>query len=302
MSDSLFNVYQNVESAKELWDSLESKYMAEDASIEGSRDQVGSQYSYCYSIEKDPRTYDEAMQSRDAAFWKEAIDDEIGSIIKNNTWVLSDLPLGCKPVACKWIFKRKMKVDGIIDKFKARLVIQSFRQKERIDYIDTYARVACIITIILLLDLAAIHNLVTHQMDVKIVFVYGDLDEKVHMKQPKGFVMQGNEHKVCKPVKSLYGLKQAPKQWHQMFDEVVLSSGFLLNQSDKCVYSKSDSSDKGVIICLYVDDMLIFRTDQNQVDKTKKILSSRFSMKDIGEADVILGIKIKRENKGIVIT
>ncbi|GJU76839.1 zinc finger, CCHC-type containing protein [Tanacetum coccineum] len=117
-------------------------------------------------------------------------------------------------------------------------------------------------------------------------FLNGDLDEEVYMKQPERFVMSGNEHKVCKLVKSLYGLKQAPKQWHQKFDEVVLSSGFLLNQSDKCVYSKFDSSDKGVIICLY--DMLIFETDQNQVDKNKKFLSSKFSMKDMGEADVIL--------------
>ncbi|GJR12720.1 zinc finger, CCHC-type containing protein [Tanacetum coccineum] len=228
---------------------------------------------------------------------KEAIDDEIGSIMENNTWVLSDLPPGCK-----WIFKRKMKVDGTIDKFKARLVIQGFRQKEGIDYFDTYAPVARITTIRLLLALAAIHNLVIHQMDVKTAFLNGDLDEEVYMKQPEGFVMPGNEHKVCKLVKSLYGLKQAPKQWHQKFDEVVLSSGFLLNQSDKCVYSKFNRSGEGVIICLYVDDMLIFGTDQNQVDKTKKFLSSKFSMKDMGEADVILGIKIKRENKGIVIT
>ncbi|GKE73212.1 zinc finger, CCHC-type containing protein [Tanacetum coccineum] len=137
-------------------------------------------------------------------------------------------------------------------------------------------------------------------MDVKKAFLNGDLDEEVYMKQPEGFIMPGNEHKVCKLVKSLYGLKQAPKQWHQKFDEVVLLSGFHLNQSDKCVYSKFDDSGKGVIICLYVDDMLIFGTDQNQVDKTKKFLSSRFSMKDMGKADVILGIKI--ENKGIVIT
>ncbi|GKA43936.1 zinc finger, CCHC-type containing protein [Tanacetum coccineum] len=259
--------------------------------VEGSRDQVGSQYSYCFSIEEDPRTYNEAMQSRDAAFWKEAIDDEIGSIMENNTWVLSDLPPGCKPLGCKWIFKRKMKVDGTIDKFKARLVIQGFRQKEGIDYFDTYAPVARITTIRLLLALAAIHNLVIHQMDVKTTFLNGDLDEEVYMKQPEGFVMPGNEHKVCKLVKSLYGLKQAPKQWHQKFDEVVLSSGFHLNQSDKCVYSKFDSSGKGVIICLYVDDMLIFGTDQNQVDKTKKFLSSKFSMKDMGEADVILGAR-----------
>ncbi|GKC82739.1 zinc finger, CCHC-type containing protein [Tanacetum coccineum] len=233
---------------------------------------------------------------------KEAIDDEIGSIMENNTWVLSDLPPGCKPLGCQWIFKRKMKVDRTIDKFKAQLVIQGFKQKEGIDYFDTYTRVARITTIRLLLALAATHNLVIHQMDVKTTFLNGDLDEEVYMKQPEGFVMPGNEHKACKLVKSLYGLKQAPKQWHQKFDEVVLFSGFHLNQSDKCVYSKFDNSGKGVIICLYVDDMLIFRTNQNQVDKTKKFLSSKFSMKDMGEADVILGIKIKCENKGIVIT
>ncbi|GKD76981.1 zinc finger, CCHC-type containing protein [Tanacetum coccineum] len=70
--------------------------------------------------------------------------------------------------------------------------------------------------------------------------------------------MPGNENKVCKLIKYLYGLKQAPKQWNQKFDEVVLSNGYLLNQADRCVYSKFDESSKGVIICLYVDDMLIF--------------------------------------------
>nr|GEW74586.1 zinc finger, CCHC-type [Tanacetum cinerariifolium] len=95
--------------------------------VEGSRDQVGSQYLYCYSIEEELRTYNEAMQSRDAAFWKESIDDEIGFIMENNTWVLFDLPPGCKPLGCKWIFKRKMKVDGTIDKFKARLKFLSSR-------------------------------------------------------------------------------------------------------------------------------------------------------------------------------
>ncbi|GKB69413.1 zinc finger, CCHC-type containing protein [Tanacetum coccineum] len=178
--------------------------------------------------EEDPRTYNEAMQSHDATFWKEVIDDEIGFIMENNTCVLSDLSPGCKPLGCKWIFKRKIKVDGTIDKFKARLVIQGFRQKKGIDYFDTYTPVACITTIRLLLALAAIHNLVIHQMDVKTAFLNGDLDEEVYMKQPEGFVMP--------------------------------------------------------------------------VDKNKKFLSSKFSMKDMGEADVIFGIKIKRENKGIVIT
>nr|GEX65701.1 zinc finger, CCHC-type [Tanacetum cinerariifolium] len=89
-----------------------------------------AEHSTAYSIEEDPRTYNEAMQSQDSAFWKEAIDDEIGSIMENNTWVLSDLPRDCKPLGCKWIFKRKMKVDGTVDKFKARLVIQGFRKRK----------------------------------------------------------------------------------------------------------------------------------------------------------------------------
>ncbi|GKC13235.1 zinc finger, CCHC-type containing protein [Tanacetum coccineum] len=99
--------------------------------------------------------------------------------------------------------------------------------------------------------------------------------------------MPGNENKVWKLIKSLYGLKQAPKQLHQNFDEAILSNGYLLNQVDKCVYSKFDKIGKEVIICLYVDDMLIFGTDQVQVDLVKEFLSSRFLMKEIGEADVI---------------
>ena len=79
----------------------------------------------------------------------------------------------------------------------------------------------------------------------------------------------------------------------------VVSHRFRLNQADKCVYTKFDELGKGVIICLYVDDMLIFGTDQEQVDSTKEFLSSKFSMKDMGEADVILGIRIKRNGKEI---
>nr|KAJ0221579.1 hypothetical protein LSAT_V11C200099630 [Lactuca sativa] len=256
--------------------------------IKGITNETISQHQYCFNIEEDPKTFSEAIASRDVHFWKEAIHDEIDSIMHNNTWVLADLPPGCKALGCKWILKRKMKVDGTIDKYKAGLVIQGFRQKEGIDFFDTYAPVARISTIRLLLALATIHNLVIHQMDVKNAFLNGDLDEEIYMKQPEGFVMPGNEHKVCKLKKSLYGLKQAPKQWHQKFDDVVLSNGFALNQVDKCVYSKFDTFGKRVMICLYVDDMLVFGTDLEEVNKTKKFLSSSFEMKDLGEAKKIL--------------
>ncbi|GJR78682.1 zinc finger, CCHC-type containing protein [Tanacetum coccineum] len=129
--------------------------------------------------ENDPKTFDEAMKSQDVSFWKEAINDEMDSIMGNNTWVLVDLPPGCKPLGCKWIFKRKLKVDETIKKFKARLVIQGFKQKSGIDYFDTYAPVARISTIRLLIAISSIHNLIIHQMDVKTAFLNGDLDEEV---------------------------------------------------------------------------------------------------------------------------
>ena len=132
-------------------------------------------------------------------------------------------------------------------------------------------------------------------MDLKIAFLYEELDEEVYMKQPKGFILEGQEQKVCKLVKSLYGLKQAPKKWHQKFDEMILYYGFKSNQADKCVYIKFDSYGNGVIICLYVDGMLIFRTSFVQFQGTKDFLSMSFQMKDMGEADVILGIMILRQ-------
>ncbi|GJT39969.1 zinc finger, CCHC-type containing protein [Tanacetum coccineum] len=101
------------------------------------------------------------------------------SIIGNNTWVLTDLPLGCKSLGCKWIFKKKMKVNGIVEKFKSRLVIQGFRQKSRINYFNTYALVARISTIRLLIALALIHNLIIHQIDVKTTFLNDELNEEV---------------------------------------------------------------------------------------------------------------------------
>ncbi|GKB92703.1 zinc finger, CCHC-type containing protein [Tanacetum coccineum] len=167
---------------------------------------------------------------------KEAIDDEIGSIMENNTWVLSGLPPSCKPLGCKWIFKRKMKVDGTIDKFKARLVIQGFRQKERIDYFDTYAPVARITTIRLLLALAAIHNLVIHQMDVKTTFLNGDLKEEVYMKQLEGFIMIGYtvSHEVGlisrhKDMVASFATQQL-RQWQQPFMASLRALAHLMMQ------------------------------------------------------------------------
>ncbi|GKB02548.1 retrovirus-related pol polyprotein from transposon TNT 1-94 [Tanacetum coccineum] len=138
-------------------------------------------------------------------------------------------------------------------------------------------------------------------MDVKTAFLNGELDEEIYMQQPKGFVVQGQEHKVCKLVKSLYGFKQALKQWYEKFDNTLLSNGFQINEYDKCVYVKQYKN-AFVIICLYVDDMLIMRTNMDVINQNKKMLHSSFDMKDMGEADVILGIRIQKNSNGYILT
>ena len=178
---------------------------------------------------------------------------------------------------------------------------KGYTQKKGIDYFDTYSPVTRLTTIRILIAMALIHKLIVHQMDVKTAFLNGDLDEEIYMDQPEGFVVQGQESKVCKLRKSLYGLKQAPKQWHEKFDNTLTSNGFVVNESDRCVYSKF-SYDSGVIICLYVDDMLILGIDMNVVKNTKDLLSLNFDMKDLGEVDVVLGIKIIRNSEGIILS
>ena len=86
-----------------------------------------------YMLEDEPQSFKEAISTPKAPFWKEAVNSEIESILQNHTWELVDLPLGCKPLGYKWIFKRKLKADGSIDKYKARLVVKGYKQKECMD-------------------------------------------------------------------------------------------------------------------------------------------------------------------------
>jgi hypothetical protein len=109
-------------------------------------------------------------------------------------------------------------------------------------------------------------------MDVKTTFLNGELDEEIYMKQPEGFVTHGHEDMVCRLRKSLYGLKQAAKQCHEKFDRTLTSAGFVVNEADTCVYYRFVGS-KGVILCLYLDDILIFGTNIVVINDVKSFLS-----------------------------
>ena len=123
-------------------------------------------------------------------------------------------------------------------------------------------------------------------MDVKTAFLNENLEDKIYMEQAKRFVAHGKENKVCKLVKSLYELKQAPKQWHEKFDNAMSSNGFKMNECDKCVYLKNTENEYA-IVCLYVDDMLITGSSDDMIKAPKKMLTSKFDMKEIGVVDII---------------
>ena len=120
-----------------------------------------------YLVDDTPRTIEEAYSSPDADYWKEAVRSEMDSIMSNGTWEVVDRPFGCKPVGCKWVFKKNLSPDGTIEKYKAKLVAKGYTQREDKDYFDTYSLVARLTTIRVLLSLAASHGLLVHHMDVK---------------------------------------------------------------------------------------------------------------------------------------
>jgi len=198
--------------------------------------------------------------------------------------------------------KKKHRPDGTIEKYKARLVAKGYTQKEGEDFFDTYSPVSCLTTVRALLSLAASYGILINQIDVKTNFLNGELEEEIYMDQFDGFVSKGQEGMVCKSLKSLYGLKQVPKQWHEKFDRTLTSAGFVANEADKCVYYRFGGVE-GVILYLYVDDILIFGTSLNVIKELNEFLSQCFEMKALGEADVILNIKlVKERNGGVIVT
>ena len=161
-----------------------------------------------------PRTIQEALGDPN---WKLAVKEEMDALRKNNTWSITVLPHNKRAIGCKWVFTVKCKADGNVERYKARLVAKGFTQTHGIDYQETFAPVAKINSIRILLSLAVNFNWPLHQFDVKNAFLNGELHEEVYMSLPPGFEENLGRDKVCKLKKSLYGLKQSPRAWFERF-------------------------------------------------------------------------------------
>jgi len=164
----------------------------------------------------------------------------------------------------------------------------------RIDFGHIFSLVAKVASIRLLLSVVVAFDFKVEQMDVKITFLHGALEEEIYMKQPEGFTVKGKKQLVCKFKKSLYGLNQSPRIWYQKFDTFIWGLGFTRSRADHCVYFKLIGK-CFIYLVLYVDDMLLVGNDKEIIQYLKTQLSSKFNMKDLGAANYILGMEIKRD-------
>ena len=150
----------------------------------------------------------------------------------------------------------------------------------------------------MLFVIASKYKLIVHPIDDKTAFLNGDLK---YMKQPEGCVVSKKEHKVFKLGTSIYGLKQEPKKLNEKIDNMMLSHGYLINGVDKIAYIyRKLHNNEGVIIYLYVNDLLIFSSSHDVVHNTKCFLNSKFDVADLGKENIILEIKILRDNGCII--
>ena len=149
-----------------------------------------------------PRTVREAMDSKDGKLWKKAMDEEMVALDESKAWDLVDFPIGRK-----WVFKKKINVEGKMEKYKAQLVAKGYSDVERIDFGVIFSLVSKLTFIRFVLPVVVEFDFDVEHMDVKTTFLHGDLEEEIYMKQPEGYVVKGKKELVCKLKNSMYGLK-----------------------------------------------------------------------------------------------
>ena len=242
-----------------------------------------------------PKTFKEARSCAEREQWRIAIQKEIDALKANGTWALvslDSLPHGSKPIGGKWVFD--IKWDG---RYKARFVIKGYAQKYGRDYTETFAPVVNTTSIRILMSLCVENKLRLRQFDIPNAFLKGNLTEEVYMYQPEGFVEGHNL--VCKLIKTLYGLKQASKEFYEVLRSYLSSIGFIRNDVDQCVYTKT-SNEGTNIIGTHVDDGFFFGTNQQQLRDFELSLYTTFEC-ECHDANNLLGMRIEQSDDNSIL-
>ena len=229
--------------------------------------------------------------------WVNAMHEELENFERNRVWVLVEPPPNCHPIGTKWVFKNKQGEDGVVVRNKARLVAQGYSQKEGIDYEETFAPVARLEAIRILLAFAASKGFKLFQMDVKSAFLNGFIEEEVYVRQPPGFENPKHPDRVFKLQKALYGLKQAPRAWYARLKTFLLENGFKMGSVDKTLFLLKHDGNT-LIVQIYVDDIIFGGSSHALVAKFADTMSREFEMSMMGELTFFLGLQIKQSKEG----
>ncbi|KAL3712502.1 hypothetical protein TMatcc_001201 [Talaromyces marneffei ATCC 18224] len=238
-----------------------------------------------------PQTYEEAVNDpKFGSQWRKAVELEIRNLIRFGTWRFVKRPDHKAVISCKWVFDIKYQADGRIERFKARLVARGFSQQEGLDFEDTFAPVIRLESLRVLFAIAAMYGLTAHLLDATNAFVGSKLDKQIYMEVPKGLPksLQPRKDEVCELLQSLYGLRQSANLWCHKVKKFVTSIGFKPSTADPGTFI----NERGTIIALYMDDILVFSKNEKAIELTKEKLKEFHPMKDSGRVNKILGIRI----------
>ncbi|CAL8109306.1 unnamed protein product [Prunus armeniaca] len=203
-------------------------------------------------------------------------------------------------VGCRWVFTIKHNDDGSIERYTARLVAKRYTHTYGVDYEETFAPVAKLNIVRVLLSLAANLDWPLHQFDVKNVFLHGELTREVYMDIPPRY----NTTKtgtICKLRKALYGLKQSPHAWFGRFTMAMKNNGFRHSISNHTLFLKHQKG-KVTTLVIYVDDMIITGNDKHEISQLQDYLATEFEIKNLGGLKYFLGIEVARSQQGIFLS
>ncbi|GJS64091.1 retrovirus-related pol polyprotein from transposon TNT 1-94 [Tanacetum coccineum] len=250
---------------------------------------------FCFISTIEPKNVNEALGDKS---WIVAMQEELNQFIANDVWELVPQPKNMTIIGTKWVFRNKLDENGVVSQNKARLVAQGYNQQEGIDYDETYAPVARLESIRILLAYACALDFKLFQMDVKSAFLNGFINEEVYVAQPPGFIDFEKPDHVYKLKKALYGLKQAPKAWYDRLKAFLIKHEYKMGMVDNTLFTKKKSSNL-IIVQIYVDDIIFGSTCQDMCDEFAKIMHDEFEMSMMGELNFFLGLQIKQMEDGI---
>ncbi|WKA07524.1 hypothetical protein VitviT2T_025341 [Vitis vinifera] len=222
-----------------------------------------------------------------------AMQDELNQFERSEVWELVSRPSNQSVIGTRWVFRNKMDENGTIVRNKARLVVQGFNQEEMIDYEETFAPVARLEAIRMLLAFACFKDFILYQMDVKSAFLNGFINEVVYVEQPPSFQSFNFPNHVFKLKKALYGLKQTPRAWYERLSKFLLKKGFKMEKIDTTLFIKTKENGM-LLVQIYVDDIIFGATNVSLCKEFSKCMHSEFEMSMMGELNFFLELQIKQ--------